>query len=110
MLYCINAIITYMLYSVDVMITRAQPRKKTFNKEIARAISLARTNAGVTQIELAKRMGATQTASARLESGRVAPNTSTLQRFAAAIERRLIIDFQETSASQSLHSRKGQPQ
>src|SRR5258708_3775365 len=106
MLYCVNAIITSMLYSRDVMITRAQPRRRTFNEDIARAIAQARTSAGVTQIELAKRMGTTQTAIARLESGRVAPNTSTLQRFADAIERRLIINFQKTGASQHPHSRK----
>jgi transcriptional regulator with XRE-family HTH domain len=88
------------------MSARAQPRQKNFNKDIARAIAVARTSAGVTQIELAKRMGTTQTAIARLESGRVAPNTSTLQRFADAIDRRLIIDFEEASTSQSPRSRK----
>jgi predicted transcriptional regulator len=64
-------------------------------REVAYAISKARTSAGVTQVELAKRMGTTQTAIARLESGRVAPKTSTLQRFADAIEWRLVIDFQK---------------
>lgn len=63
--------------------------------EVAHAISRARANAGVTQVELAKRMGTTQTAIARLESGRVAPKTSTLERFADAIERRLVIDFRK---------------
>jgi len=92
------------------MIARAQPRQKNFNTEIARAIALARTNAGVTQIELAKRMGTTQTAIARLESGRVAPKTSTLQRFADAIQRRLIIDFREPGSSQNPHGKKGQSQ
>jgi predicted transcriptional regulator len=92
------------------MTAHPKPRQKNFNKDIARAIALARTNAGVTQLELAKRMGTTQTAIARLESGRLAPKTSTLQRFADAIERRLVIDFQETSASRSPNSRKGQPQ
>ena len=110
MIYCINAIITYMIYSIDAMMARTQTRLKAFNKDIARAIAHARTSAGVTQIELAKRMGTTQTAIARLESGRVAPNTSTLQRFAAAIERRLVIDFQESSTSQTPLPRKGQPQ
>jgi predicted transcriptional regulator len=64
-------------------------------REVAHAISTARMSAGVTQVELAKRMGTTQTAIARLESGRVAPKTSTLQRFADAIERRLVIDFKK---------------
>lgn len=110
MRYCINAIITDMLYSANAMMTRTQPKLRNFNKDIARAIAFARTNAGVTQIELAKRMGTTQTAIARLESGRVAPNTSTLQRFAKAIERRLVIDFQEMSTSESTHRTKRQSQ
>jgi transcriptional regulator with XRE-family HTH domain len=88
------------------MTARAQLKQKNFNKDIARSIALARTSAGVTQIELAKRMGTTQTAIARLESGRVAPKTSTLQRFADAIERRLIIDFQEPGISQNRIARK----
>jgi ribosome-binding protein aMBF1 (putative translation factor) len=103
MIYFINAILAKMLYSINDM---RRPGQKNFNKDVARAIAAARTHAGVTQIELAKRMRTTQTAIARLESGRVAPNTSTLQRFAEAIERRLIIEFQETSTPQSSH-RKG---
>ena len=70
-----------------------QPPAKSRHSEVAQVISRARANAGVTQVELAKRMGTTQTAIARLESGRVAPNTSTLQRFAEAIELRLVIGF-----------------
>lgn len=99
--------ITNMRYSIIVMIVRSQPKQKTFNKDIARAMAVARTSAGVTQIELAKRMGTTQTAIARLESGRVAPNTSTLQRFAHAIECRLVIDFQEIETSEKQHRGKG---
>jgi transcriptional regulator with XRE-family HTH domain len=62
-------------------------------------MSNARASAGVTQVELAKRMKTTQTAIARLESGRKLPSTRTLARFAAAMGRRLVIEFQEISAS-----------
>lgn len=55
-------------------------------------------SAGITQVEIAKRMKTTQTAIARLESGRRLPSTRTLARFAAAVGRRLIIDFQEIDA------------
>lgn len=92
------------------MTSRPQPKQRNFNKDIARAIAFARTSAGVTQIELARRMGTTQTAIARLESGRVAPNTSTLQRFANAIECRLVIDFREIGISDRPQRVKGQQQ
>ena len=40
----------------------------------------ARNRAGLTQDELAKRMGTTQPVVARIESGRIRPSTRTLQR------------------------------
>lgn len=51
----------------------------------------ARTRAGLTQAEVAARMRTTQSVVARLESGRVRPSTSTLQKFAAATGSRLKI-------------------
>lgn len=44
----------------------------------------ARTRAGLTQAELAQRMGTTQSVVARLESGRGKPSTRTLERYAKA--------------------------
>lgn len=58
------------------------------------AIMHARSRAGLTQAQLAKRMKTTQTAIARLESGRVKPSTRTLERVAKATGHRLIIDFE----------------
>jgi transcriptional regulator with XRE-family HTH domain len=76
------------------------PRQRSrLSKELALRMSNARASAGVTQVELAKRMKTTQTAIARLESGRKLPSTRTLARFAAAMGRRLVIEFQEISAS-----------
>ncbi len=43
--------------------------------ELARALIEARMRAGITQAELAARMKTTQSATARLESGRTAPST-----------------------------------
>jgi ribosome-binding protein aMBF1 (putative translation factor) len=51
----------------------------------------ARTRAGLTQAELAARMKTKQSVIARLESGRVRPSTSTLQKYAAATGSRLKI-------------------
>jgi transcriptional regulator with XRE-family HTH domain len=58
------------------------------------AVMRARSRAGLTQAQLAKRMKTTQTAIARLESGRVKPSTRTLERLAKATGHRLVIDFE----------------
>lgn len=52
--------------------------------EIAKAIVRARTAAGLSQAELAERMGTAQSYIARLESGRVLPSTKTLLKVAEA--------------------------
>jgi ribosome-binding protein aMBF1 (putative translation factor) len=53
----------------------------------------ARTKANLTQEELAQRMNTTQSAIARLESGRTAPSTATLRKFAKATGTKLEIRF-----------------
>jgi DNA-binding XRE family transcriptional regulator/phage-related protein len=52
--------------------------------EIARAIIRARSAAGLSQAELAERMGTAQSYVARLESGRVLPSTRTFLKVAEA--------------------------
>lgn len=52
--------------------------------EIAAELLRARMRAGLSQAELAKRMGTSQSAIARLESGQTLPSTKTLLRFAEA--------------------------
>ena len=54
----------------------------------------ARASAGLTQEQLAKRMGTSQAVVARLESGRTLPSTRTLKRFAKATGHRLKISFE----------------
>ena len=51
---------------------------------IASELIRARTRAGLSQADLAQRMGTSQSAIARLESGRTLPSTKTLIRFAEA--------------------------
>lgn len=53
----------------------------------------ARNRAGLTQQELARRMGTTQPVVARLESGRSRPSMRTLERLAEATDSRLRISF-----------------
>jgi ribosome-binding protein aMBF1 (putative translation factor) len=61
---------------------------------LAAALVEARVHAGLTQAQLAARMGTSQTAIARLESVRGNPSLNTLRRFAEATETRLNISFE----------------
>jgi predicted transcriptional regulator len=54
--------------------------------EIATELIQARLRAGLSQVELAERMGTSQSAIARLESGQTLPSTKTLLRFAEATQ------------------------
>ena len=58
------------------------------------SVAKARMRAGLSQTQLAKRMKTTQSAIARLESGRGKPSTRTLARFAKATGHRLKISFE----------------
>lgn len=61
---------------------------------LAAALIKARSEADMTQEQVAKAMGTTQAVVARLESGRNMPSTRTLQRYAKATGTRLRISFQ----------------
>jgi ribosome-binding protein aMBF1 (putative translation factor) len=58
---------------------------------LARELIAARVRAGLTQEEVAERMGTTQSVIARLESGARLPSVQTLLRFAKATGARPII-------------------
>ena len=58
------------------------------------AIAEARIRSGLSRAQIARRMQTTQSAFARLESGRVKPSTRTLDRFAKATGHRLRISFE----------------
>lgn len=64
--------------------------------EVAIAVRGMRASAGLTQAELAKRIGSSQPAIARLEKGldQRTPQFDTLQRIAAALGRQLKLVFQ----------------
>jgi transcriptional regulator with XRE-family HTH domain len=61
---------------------------------LASAVIEARNRAGLTQQELARKMGTTQPVVARLESGGTRPSMRTLDRLAKATGSRLLISFQ----------------
>ena len=60
---------------------------------LAGTVMDVRNRAGLTQEELARRMGTTQPVVARLESGRTRPSMRTLERLAEATGSRLLISF-----------------
>lgn len=61
----------------------------TAREEMLRDLLEARRAAGLTQIEVAERMGTTQSAVSELEGGVGDPRLTTLQRYARAVGRRL---------------------
>ena len=62
--------------------------------QLTQALIEARSRAGLTQQEVAKRMQTTQAVIARLESGGSRPSTRTLERYAKATGSRLRITFE----------------
>lgn len=65
---------------------------------LARALIEARTAAGLSQAQLARRMKTSQSYIARIEGGRVRPSTDALERFAQATRTRLRIIFEPEAA------------
>ncbi|MBE3132122.1 MAG: helix-turn-helix transcriptional regulator [Acidobacteria bacterium] len=66
--------------------------------QLVRSIIEARTRAGLSQTELARRMHTSQSYVARIESGRVKPSTSALERLAKATGLQLKITFEPAEA------------
>ncbi len=76
---------------------KAEYEKLAPEFDLARAIIEARTRAGLTQAQLAKKMKTTQSVIARLEGGKVNPSTATLKRIARATGSQLKIGFEFSS-------------
>jgi len=70
---------------------------------LASAVMDVRNRAGLTQEELARKMGTTQPVVARLESGRSRPSMRTLERLAQATGSRLHILFEPLEAMRPAH-------
>ena len=65
---------------------------------IARELIAARTRAGLSQDEVAQRMGTTQSVVARLESGKRPPSMRTVQRFAQAVGGHAVLRIEPQAA------------
>ena len=64
-------------------------REMSERRALAADLAATRLSMGLSQTEVAARMGTSQSAVARLESGDADVRLSTLERYAAALDRRL---------------------
>lgn len=62
---------------------------------LARFVIRRRSELGLTQAQLAKRMGTSHSAISRIESGQHATSVDTLRRLAGALETHLVVGFHD---------------
>ena len=77
--------------------TRAAYDEMADEFAIAHELIAARTRAGLSQGEVAQRMGTTQSVVARLESGKRPPSMRTVQRFAQAVGGHLVLRIERAA-------------
>jgi predicted transcriptional regulator len=65
---------------------------------VARELIAARARAGLSQSEVAQRMGTTQSVVARLESGKRPPSMRTVERFAQAVGGHAVLRIEPEAA------------
>jgi predicted transcriptional regulator len=70
---------------------RAEYEAQADEFAMARELIAARTRAGLTQTDVAERMGTTQSTVARLEGGKATPSLRSVQRYARAIGCRAVV-------------------
>jgi ribosome-binding protein aMBF1 (putative translation factor) len=75
--------------------TRAEYDALADESAIARELIAARARAGLSQSEVAARMGTTQSVVARLESGKRPPSMRTVERFAQAVGGKLVFHIEQ---------------
>lgn len=77
--------------------TRAEYDAMSEEFAIARELIAARTRAGLSQSEVAARMGTTQSVVARLESGKRPPSMRTAERFAQAVGGHVVLRIEQSA-------------
>jgi ribosome-binding protein aMBF1 (putative translation factor) len=73
---------------------RAEQERLAPFEELARLVIKHRAALGISQEELAQRVGTSHSAISRIESGRHKTSVDTLQRLAHALEVRLVVGFE----------------
>ena len=76
----------------------ADESRSSASFQLARSLIEARTRAGLSQTQLARRMKTSQSYVARIEGGQVRPSTAALERLAKATGSRLTITFEPAAA------------
>lgn len=77
---------------------RAEQRRLAQFEELARLVIKHRAALGLSQRELAERVGTSHSAISRIESGRHKTSVDTLQRIAGALGLRLVLGFESGPA------------
>ena len=76
---------------------RREQRRVSGFEELARLVIRHRARLGLSQKELAKRVGTSHSAISRIESGRHRTSVVTLKRLAEALDLRLVVGFESGS-------------
>jgi ribosome-binding protein aMBF1 (putative translation factor) len=80
---------------------QAQARLEPY-EQLARIVIRRRMELGLTQGELATRMGTSHSAISRIESGQHSTSVQTLQRLAAALDMRFVMGFEHGPAEKPI--------
>jgi len=83
---------------------RAEQERLAPFEQVARMVIGRRIELGMTQEQLADRMGTTASTISRIESGRHVTSVTTLERLAAALEVKLLVGFQTEAGDRELVS------
>ena len=86
---------------------RAEQARLAQFEELARLVIKHRAALGLTQQELAERVGTSHSAISRIESGRHRTSVATLQRVAQALGLRLVVGFQSGPLDQPVRELVG---
>jgi ribosome-binding protein aMBF1 (putative translation factor) len=73
---------------------RAEQERLAPYEGVARLVIMRRAELGLTQVQLAERMGTSHSAISRIESGQHRASVATLERLAKALEVRLVMGFE----------------
>lgn len=79
-------------------------------EQLARIILHKRMALGLSQVEVAERMGTTASVISRLESGNHSITMTTLQRIAAALDSRLVVGFAQEEDLEAIKHRSDSPE
>lgn len=66
--------------------------------ELCQLIVITRTSLDITQNQLAKKSGISQSNISKIENGNYRPSIATLKKIADALDKRLVIDFMDREA------------